>query len=239
MNSISYNFISLLPERVTCKLKDTKRLKAWGEQLKHFFLFWNMKCLQGLTQKCKGPDKRIFSILQTKEQRVSDRHITACPLNKEVIHHPDMSCEDTFLTQTPGEAQNPPYHSGNHALRWGQCCCRHAHQQSWWSKVCIDVFRLSTLTLHECVPMTHCRRGGSKHVWHIHIFKRQPYEDLKKENNEDGHVGYKYTKVPLIINYETVQLKSINVFLAIKCFTLTIWHYSSYTDGVQCRLMYA
>lgn len=34
MNSISYDFISLSPERerVTCKLKNTKDITAWGEK---------------------------------------------------------------------------------------------------------------------------------------------------------------------------------------------------------------
>ncbi len=36
MNSISYDFISLSPERVTCKLKNTKDITAWGEKQRIF-----------------------------------------------------------------------------------------------------------------------------------------------------------------------------------------------------------
>ena len=60
-----------------------------------------------------------------------------------------------------------------------------------------------------------------------------------------GHVGFDYTKVPLILNYKNSTVKEhllsffFSFFLPSNGFTLTIGRYSSYTHGVQCSLMYA
>lgn len=103
--------------------------------------------------------------------------------------------------------------------------------------------------LHRCVsvyphqhqpnPCLYVRRrqdGGKECVIFIRL------NDSHVTNNEyGGHVGYNYTKVPLILNYKnsTVKEHLCFIFLPSNGFTLTTWHYSSYTDGVQCSLMYA
>lgn len=77
--------------------------------------------------------------------------------------------------------------------------------------------------LHRCVQVVHTnttlicaynapaskQRRDRVCVWYLYI---QMTWNKWKNYEYGGHVGYNYTKVPLIIIYETAQLKSINVF---------------------------